>query len=103
MKLIRAAHWLGVTAMLAIIPACESSRTQESTGEYLDSSVVTTKVKTAIADDSELSAFDIKVVSFKGKVLLSGFVDDEESIQHAERIARSVKGVKGVENNLVVK
>ncbi len=103
MILFRAVHWLGVATLLALFPACESTRTQESTGEYLDSSVITTKVKAAIADDSELSAFDIKVVTFKGKVLLSGFVDDEKSIQHAEQVARSVKGVKDVENNLVVK
>ena len=88
--------------MVAFV-ACASTRTQESTGEYVDDSVITTKVKALLAEDDFLKSFEIGVETFKGTVQLSGFVDSQKAIDKAVEITRSVKGVKSVKNNLNVK
>jgi osmotically-inducible protein OsmY len=88
--------------MVAFV-ACASTRTQESTGEYVDDSVITTKVKSLLAADDFLKSFEIGVETFKGTVQLSGFVDSQKAIDKAVEITRSVKGVKSVKNNLNVK
>ena len=82
---------------------CASTATRESTGEYIDDSVITTKVKAALFADKLVSALAVKVVTFKGVVQLSGFVDTAEQKQLAETDARTVKGVNSVENNITVK
>ena len=76
---------------------------QESTGEYVDDSVITTKVKSLLAADDFLKSFEISVETYKGTVQLSGFVDSQKAIDKAVEITRSVKGVKSVKNNLSVK
>ncbi len=83
--------------------ACASTPKQESTGEYVDDSVITTKVKSLIAEDAFLKSFDISVETYKGIVQLSGFVDSQKTVDKAGQIASSVKGVKSVKNNLIVK
>lgn len=88
---------------IAILTSCAGSRTSESTGEYVDDSTITTKVKAALVADEGLKGLEFKVVTFKGVVQLSGFVDNENQITRAIEIAQSVKGVKRVENKLVVK
>jgi hyperosmotically inducible protein len=88
-----------VVAMIS----CASSRTKESTGQYLDDSTITTKVKSALLADPDVSGLDVKVVTFKGVVQLSGFVDSEKQISRAVEIAKGVEGVMRVENKLVVK
>lgn len=82
---------------------CASTRTHESTGEYIDNSVITTKVKAAILDDPGLKYFQISVESYKGTVQLSGFVDSAEAVRRAGQVASSVEGVTSVKNDLVVK
>ena len=82
---------------------CAGSRTSESTGQYIDDSTITTKVKSAIVADEGLKGFDIKVVTFKGVVQLSGFVNSESQKSEAGQIAQGVEGVKRVENKLTVK
>ncbi len=104
MKSLRLFSWLAIVILsTGLISACDSTRTQESPGEYIDSSVITTKVKTALVDDSQVSALEIEVDTFKDRVILSGFVDSEAERVKAEQIAWSVDGVGQVENNLVVK
>ena len=76
---------------------------QESTGEYIDDSVITNKVKALLAKDDFLKSFQVSVVTFKGNVQLSGFVDSQKAVDSAGEIAGSVKGVKSVKNSLVVK
>ena len=88
-----------VTAFLG----CASTPKQEGTGEYIDDSAITTKVKSAILGDSALKVFQINVETFKGEVQLSGFVDSAEAKQKAGEVARGVSGVKSVKNNLIVK
>jgi hyperosmotically inducible protein len=76
---------------------------QESTGEYVDDSYITTKVKSLLAADDFLKSFEISVKTFKGDVQLSGSVDSKKAVDKAGEITRSVKGVKSVKNNLIVK
>ena len=82
---------------------CASTSTQSSTGEYVDDSVITTKVKSLLAGDDFLKSFQIGVETFKGVVQLSGFVNTKDAADKAVQIARSVKGVKSVKNDLIVK
>lgn len=94
--------FLGV--LLAIsLAACAGSARHESTGEYLDDTVLTTKVKTAIFNDPSLKVLQINVKSFKGIVQLSGFVDSANAADRAVELARTVNGVKMVNNSLIVK
>ena len=85
--------------LVAFISGCAGSLHQESTGEYVDNSVLTSKVKAAIFNDPTLQVLQINVESFKGVVQLSGFVDSTR----AAEIAYTVDGVKSVKNDLVVK
>jgi osmotically-inducible protein OsmY len=89
--------------LIATFAACASTRTQESTGEYVDDSVITTKVKSLLAADDFLKSFQISVETYKGIVQLSGFVNAQNAIDKAAQIARSVNGVKSVKNDLIVK
>ena len=75
----------------------------EGAGEYVDDSFITTKVKSLLAEDDFLKSFKISVKTVKGNVRLSGSVDSQKAIDKAGEIARSVKGVKSVKNNLTVK
>jgi len=83
--------------------ACTSSRTSESTGEYVDDSVITSKVKAALLNDSGLKSFDISVETFKDVVQLSGFVNSQDVKTRAGEVAAGVSGVRSIRNNLVVK
>jgi osmotically-inducible protein OsmY len=83
--------------------SCASTSKQESTGEYVDDSVITTKVKTLLAADDFLKSFQISVETYKGAVQLSGFVGSQKAVDKADEIAGSVKGVKTVKNDLIVK
>jgi osmotically-inducible protein OsmY len=83
--------------------ACAETRTRESTGEYVDNTVITTKVKAAILQDPELKVMQIKVITYKDIVQLSGFVDTAEMKVRAGRVASKVPGVSSVKNDLVVK
>ena len=89
--------------LMVVFVACASTSKQESTGEYIDDSVITTKVKSLLAADDFLKSFQISVETYKGTVQLSGFVGSEKAVDKAGEIARSVKGVKSVKNDLIVK
>jgi osmotically-inducible protein OsmY len=89
--------------LIAVLAGCASTPTKESTGEYVDDSAITTKVKAAIFNDPALKVFQINVETFKGEVQLSGFIDSAQNASKAGEVARGVGGVKSVKNNLVVK
>lgn len=89
--------------LVVLLLACTSTRKQESTGEYIDDSVITTNVKAAILEDSSLKVFQISVETFKGVVQLSGFVDSPEKIARAGLVTSGVKNVVSVKNDLIVK
>lgn len=89
-----------VTTALA---GCAGSATKESTGGYIDDTLVTTKVKTALFNDKDIKSSEISVQTFKGRVQLSGFVSSAESAKRAVEVTRRVQGVRMVENDLRIK
>lgn len=92
-----------VTLALLLSLGCASTSTQESTGEYMDNSVITAKVKTAIFKEPSLKSAEINVETFKGVVQLSGFVSSQADINKAVEIAGAVEGVKSVKNDMRLK
>lgn len=89
--------------VFAAFLGCASTSTQEGTGEYVDDTVLTGKVKAEIFNDPSLKSAEINVETFKGVVQLSGFVNSKEDINKAVRVARSVKGVTSVKNDMRLK
>ncbi len=79
---------------------CASTTNKASTGEYVDDSVITTKIKALLFDEPNLRSGQINVETFKGVVQLSGFVATREDISRAVEIARSVNGVESVKNDM---
>ncbi|HAT1823157.1 BON domain-containing protein [Legionella pneumophila] len=92
-----------VGSISMIIIACAASPLSESTGEYLDSSTTTAKVKTSLVDQLGTTGFAVKVKTYKDQVQLSGFVDSQKIKQRAGIIAAGVDGVKSVRNDLIIK
>jgi osmotically-inducible protein OsmY len=88
---------------MALFLGCASTAKQEGTGEYVDDTVITTKVKAAIFGEDSLKSAEINVETFKGVVQLSGFVNSQADINKAVQVARSVKGVKSVKNSMRLK
>ena len=103
MKTMKTFSTLGVIAMLLVTLGCASTRTNESAGQYVDDSVITTKVKSAILGEPGLKVSEINVETFKGIVQLSGFVSTRSDIDSATRLARNVDGVKSVRNDMHLK
>ena len=95
------ALFLAVTLATAV--GCASTSKQEGTGEYVDDSVITTKVKAAILGEPSLKVAEINVETFKGVVQLSGFVTSTALANKVVKIAGKVSGVKSVKNDMRVK
>ncbi|MDD5702132.1 MAG: BON domain-containing protein [Dehalococcoidales bacterium] len=96
-------YCLALLTLIVVFAGCASTRTQESAGQYVDDSVITTKVKSLIAADDFLKSFQISVETFQGTVQLSGFVNSQKAADKAGQIARSIQGTKAVKNDLIVK
>jgi osmotically-inducible protein OsmY len=94
---------LAAALAAVLLAACAGTPNRESTGEAIDDSVITTKVKTALIADKRVSGMDVSVETFKGRVLLSGYVNNPDERRTAERIARNVAGVKDVNNKIAVR
>jgi len=94
---------LVLLTLIATFAACAATRTHESTGEYIDDSIITTKVKSLLATDDFLKSFQINVETYKGTVQLSGFANSQKAVDKAGEIVMSVNGVKSIKNNLIVK
>jgi osmotically-inducible protein OsmY len=90
-------------ALVMVVAGCAGTKKTESTGQYVDDSAITTKVKAEILKNEKLKSFQISVETFKGDVQLSGFVDSPQMVSEAGRVAKSVDGVRSVKNNLIVK
>ena len=103
MKNLKIVSTLIAALMLTTVAGCASTPTQESTGQYVDDTVITTNVKAAILDEPTLKSAEINVETFKGVVQLSGFVRSEANIETAIRVTRRVKGVKSVKNDMRLK
>ncbi len=99
-------HRLGqfcLAIVAAFLVACGATPTHEASGEFVDDAVITAKIKTALIKEPTLKAGDIKVTTFKGVVQLAGFVDVPEDIDKAGELARTVVGVKLVQNDIHTK
>jgi osmotically-inducible protein OsmY len=88
---------------MALALGCASTAKQEGTGEYVDDTVLTTKVKAAIFNEPSLKSTEINVETFKGVVQLSGFVSSAADESTAVAVARKVEGVKSVKNDMRLK
>lgn len=96
-------HLILVGLLLAVLSACSPSGTHRGTGEYIDDTAVTARVKAALATDPNVKATEVQVDTFRGTVQLSGFVDSPESAARAAQLARDTKGVKEVRNAMVIR
>ena len=106
MKIAKALSSILIAASVlsvASLTGCASTPTKEGTGEYIDDSVITAKVKASLFNEPTLKATEINVETFKGDVQLSGFVADPKDAQKAVEVARGVKGVTSVKNDIRVK
>jgi osmotically-inducible protein OsmY len=103
MQRIKTLAALFCTMVLISTLGCASTRHHEGTGEYVDDSVITTKVKAAIFNEPGLKVSEVQVETFKGVVQLSGFVSSRADIQGAVRVASAVGGVKSVTNDMQLK
>ncbi len=92
---------VGMTLALGV--GCASTGAQESTGAYFRDAAITSKIKARLLEDQAMRGFQVKVDTYRGHVILSGFVNQASQIQEAVRIAKSVRGVVSVRNSLVVK
>ena len=103
MKYIKSLFTIIPAIILVTLMGCASTSSKEGTGEYIDDSVITTKVKAAVLNEPTLKVAEINVETFKGVVQLSGFVRDAADVPKAAEVARRVKGVTSVKNSLLVK
>lgn len=90
-------------AALVTLPGCAVVRGQETVGEYVDDATITTQVKARMIDNKDVDAAAIKVETLNGEVMLSGFAKNATERATAESIARNVKGVKSVKNEIAVR
>ena len=103
MTLVKRFLAVSMAAAMLFAIGCASTRTQESAGEYIDDATITSKVKSAIFNEPSLKGWDINVETYKSVVQLSGFVNSTANINTAGSVARSVKGVASVKNDLLLK
>lgn len=102
-KLHRIISLLVCVGFVTMLFGCASTNKHESTGEYVDDTVITSKVKTAIFNEETLKTLQINVKTYKGVVQLSGFVDSAHSVAKAGEVAARVENVVKVRNDLIVK
>jgi len=103
MSYARRCSYFFLATLFVFSLGCASTRTQESTSEYIDDTAITTSVKAAIFNDPSLKSAEINVETFKGVVQLSGFVSRKSEINRAVDVARSVNGVRAVKQSMLVK
>jgi osmotically-inducible protein OsmY len=95
--------YLCAAVIVALGMGCASTPKEESAGEYMDDTVLTTKVKAAVLNEPTLKSAEINVETFKGVVQLSGFVSSAAAVSKAVEVARGVGGVKSVQNDMRLK
>lgn len=104
MKWFKVLSGIVIAAVVALsVSACAPTAKKEGTGGYIDDTVVTTKVKTALLADKSLKSTEINVETFKGRVQLSGFVISSQAANRAVQVTRGVAGVQSVVNNMQIK
>jgi hyperosmotically inducible periplasmic protein len=90
-------------AALFVLPGCAVTRDQSTVGEYIDDATITTKVKARMVENKQVDAAAISVETLNGTVMLSGFAKNSTEKATAESIAREIKGVKAVKNEIAVR
>lgn len=103
MKNFKIASVLIAALMLSTLAACATDPKTETAGQYVDDTVLTANVKAAIFNEPTLKVSEINVETFKGVVQLSGFVRSSDNISTAMNVARGVRGVTSVKNDMRVK
>jgi hyperosmotically inducible periplasmic protein len=101
-RLVKPVYFILCVFILSVVASCGGEH-QRRTGEYVDDTVLATRVKSALLADPEVSGLDIQVETFRGRVQLSGFADNETQIRRAEEIARRTDGVEEVTNSINLK
>lgn len=102
-KVLALALCLGAVPVLTVITGCAGDRYHQSTGEDIDDHGITMRVKDALSNDVQYKYDGVQVMTFKGTVQLSGFVDTSDQKSRAGELAKGVEGVKDVDNNITVK
>ena len=100
---IRCLSTFFLAMVLLSTAGCAGTATPESPGEYVSDTWITTKVKTALVEDPKVKATEVNVETYKGTVQLSGFVSSTTAMNEAVRVARNIKGVTGVKNDMRIK
>jgi len=95
--------FVAMSFILFFFVSCASTAKREGTGEYIDDSVITARVKAAILGDEHLKVAEINVETFKGIVQLSGFVSSADEERKAVKVANDVGGVKSVKDDMRIK
>lgn len=103
--------WLLATTCLLTVPlmagllasGCAGDRYHESTGETIDDSAITARVKAALDHDAVFKYDNVHVTTFKGTVQLSGFVNSQDAKNHSTDLAKNVEGVRNVDNVIEVR
>jgi hyperosmotically inducible protein len=103
MKHRAASAILATTLTMLLASGCAVTRDQESVGAYIDDTAITTSIKARFVDSKQVAASSISVETLKGVVLLSGFAKSATEKAAAESIALNVKGVKSVNNQIVIR
>ncbi|WP_029525837.1 MULTISPECIES: BON domain-containing protein [Polaromonas] len=103
MKYARAIAFAALAGITIIGSGCAVGRGQETVGSYVDDAAITTSVKAKMAEDKTVSATSISVETLNGTVQLSGFAKSGAEKMQAENIARGVKNVRSVRNDIVVR
>lgn len=101
-KAMKWAVWAMAAAFIGLSSACAPTAERRATGEFIDDAALTTRVKTALVKADGINANAINVNTYRGEVILSGFVESETMIRRADAVARGVDGVRVVRNDLRV-
>lgn len=103
MKIFKNLFSSALLIALISLTGCASTSQHEGTGEYVDDTVITSKVKYAVMSEDTLKSAEINVETYKGVVQLSGFVSTDKEIAKAVEVTKAVKGVKSVRNDIRIK
>ena len=103
MKLQKIAQLVLVCALGGILAGCAGTAQIESTGEYIDDTLVTSRVKSVLLNDPDVSGLAVNVETFKGTVQLSGFVKTVAERNRAVQLVRGVAGVRQVKNDILIR
>lgn len=103
MKQFKRISAIFLALVFASVLGCAGGPQQESTGEYVSDSWITSKVKLALVDDQTVKATEVNVETFKGVVQLSGFVISQAAMNQAVYVTRNIQGVTDVKNDMRIK